>query len=182
MISRMPGLSTAPIQMLRGEEALQGLSLYRAGVESSGEQADGEQAKLKEAARGFDAYFARTLLKEMRNSVMKSSLFGSGAAAEIYQDLFDDHLAEALSAAGGFGLGAMIERDYSAALGRVSARQAVAAYEKQSESRPRLPLEAATQPRPFGSGAENKTSAYSLERNNSNGIKRLDNLEGEAEK
>ncbi len=83
MISRMPGLSTAPVQMLRGEEALQRLSLYRGESAASADSAESERAKLKEVARGFDAYFARVLLKEMRGSVLKSSLFGEGAAGEI---------------------------------------------------------------------------------------------------
>ncbi len=199
MISGMPGLSSAPIQMLRGEEALQRLSQYRGQTASGADSTDSEQAKLKEVARGFDAYFARVLLKEMRGSVLKSSLFGEGAAGEIYQGMFDDNLADALSEAGGFGIGEMIERDYAAAVQRMTARQAVEAYEKQSESRTGLPLESAAEAksleRESGAGAflplaEDRARAYSLEGEaaglainlNSNTIKRLGNLEGEAEK
>jgi flagellar protein FlgJ len=185
--------------MLRGEDALQRLSQYRGQTASGADSTDSEQARLKEVARGFDAYFARILLKEMRGSVLKSSLFGAGAAGELYQDMFDEHLAEALSKAGGFGIGEMIERDYAASAQRMTARQAVEAYEKQSETRTGLPLESTVEPKSLGREsdpgtflplAEDRARAYSLEgeatdraiKLNSNTIKRLGNLEGEAEK
>jgi Rod binding domain-containing protein len=102
-----------PITSLKQQGELAGLSLLT-NKEDLMEGHD-EEARLKRVGEGFDAMFARVLFREMRKSVMKSSLFGSGTSSEVYQEMMDDHLAESVAKAGGFGLGEMIVKSMTSA-------------------------------------------------------------------
>jgi murein DD-endopeptidase MepM/ murein hydrolase activator NlpD len=51
----------------------------------------------------MEVLFAKILLKEVRKSLPEDSLM-SGPALDMFQDLFDDALAEQFAAAGGFGI------------------------------------------------------------------------------
>jgi len=51
----------------------------------------------------MEVLFAKILLKEVRKSLPENSLM-SGPALDMFQDLFDDALAEQFAASGGFGI------------------------------------------------------------------------------
>lgn len=57
-----------------------------------------------ESCRNFEGVFVSILLKSMRSTVGKDSLFGNDPANEIYDDMFDQNLGDKLSFAGGIGI------------------------------------------------------------------------------
>lgn len=64
-----------------------------------------DAAALRAAARDFEAYFMRALLKEMRKTVPQTSSEGaSGYARDLYEDMYDEALAGVLAQRGGIGL------------------------------------------------------------------------------
>ena len=66
---------------------------------------EAKKAKLREAARGFEAVFLRQLITEMRKTLDGEGLFGSGAAGEIYSDLLGNAMAESAAKRGPLGIG-----------------------------------------------------------------------------
>lgn len=68
---------------------------------------DGNAAKLKKAAQGIEASFIKTLLEQMQKG---SSMFGKGAGAGIYQDFFNQAVAESMAATSQFGIASLFER------------------------------------------------------------------------
>ena len=123
---------TGPLATFRGQDEIRSLScfLQRQPAPSRLDQA----ARLQRVAESFEAIFVRQVLREMRNSVLKSSLFGQGLASEIYQEMFDDYLAEAIGKAGGFGLNEMIVQDMQPARPRIGAQEASQLYKNQTLS------------------------------------------------
>lgn len=69
---------------------------------------------LKAAARQFEAVFLQMVLKSMRAAAPQESMFDSDQS-RFYQDLLDSQLSQVMSAKGGTGLAAMIERQLSRA-------------------------------------------------------------------
>lgn len=63
-----------------------------------------EAARLKEACRGFESLFIRVLLKEMRSTVTKSTIFGDRREERYFTEMLDDSLAESMAESGGIGL------------------------------------------------------------------------------
>lgn len=123
---------TLPLESLRGQDEIRRLSCFldRSAYDGKGD----EEARLKKVAQSFDAIFVRQLLREMRATLLKSSLFGSGADAEIFQEMHDDCLAEAIGQAGGFGLGELIYREMAPSTRRLSAEEVIQMYEDQSNA------------------------------------------------
>jgi len=72
---------------------------------SLGAMASGPHEVDKNADPGqeMERLFAKILLKEVRKSLPEDSLM-SGPAMDMFEDLFDDALADQFAAAGGFGL------------------------------------------------------------------------------
>ncbi len=83
-------------------------------VRSSGKSGLGglrqkDSARLKKACQGVESLFINMMLKEMRNTVPKSGLFGDSLQKDIYTSLFDQHIAEAVSGTGhGIGIADML--------------------------------------------------------------------------
>ena len=71
---------------------------------------DARKAKLRKAAQGFEAIFARQLLKSMRTGLTNGGMFGSGSVGEIYSDMMDNAIAEQISEHSGLGLADTIYR------------------------------------------------------------------------
>lgn len=63
--------------------------------------------KLKKAAQGIEASFIKTLLEQMQKG---SSMFGKGAGSGVYQDFFNQAIAENMASRSEFGIADMIER------------------------------------------------------------------------
>lgn len=68
---------------------------------------DDDQA-LRQAATELESLFIHLLLKEMRATVPKSELTGSGAGRDIHTTLIDMQLSRKLAREGGIGLADMI--------------------------------------------------------------------------
>lgn len=64
---------------------------------------------LKAAARQFESVFLQMVLKSMRATVPQTGIFDSDQT-RFYQELLDSQLAQVMSAKGGLGLAAVIER------------------------------------------------------------------------
>jgi len=125
-------LAAMPIEALRGQNEAQALKRW-SGAESSGQGSNAQDsARLREVAGQFDAIFIRQILREMRKSVGKSTLFGNSTAAQLYNEMFDDCMAEALGKAGGLGLGKAIEQDLSRTAEGYDARETAQFYKDQN--------------------------------------------------
>lgn len=63
-----------------------------------------ESEKIGEAARQFEAVLVRQILSAARKTVIRSGLEQESAATDIYQDMVNAQLAEAITGSGGLGL------------------------------------------------------------------------------
>jgi flagellar protein FlgJ len=63
-----------------------------------------EQEKIAEASRQFEAVLLRQILAEAQKPLFKSKFTDHSFAADVYRDLTVQHLADALSRHGSFGL------------------------------------------------------------------------------
>jgi len=59
---------------------------------------------IKKALVEFEALFINQMLKTMRESIEKTSLFHGGSGEDIYNSMFDMELSRSLASAGGIGL------------------------------------------------------------------------------
>jgi soluble lytic murein transglycosylase-like protein len=72
-------------------------NVKRLSPEPGKEQNQLQLNKLKKACREFEAIFISYILKNMRKTTQQSDLFGSGLGSDIYQQIFDEKLADAMS-------------------------------------------------------------------------------------
>lgn len=63
-----------------------------------------EGEKVAEACRQFEAILLRQILTAARKPVIPSDLNRESATSDIYQDMINNQLADAMSGNGGFGL------------------------------------------------------------------------------
>ncbi len=76
------------------------------------EAKDNTPQALKAAAQQFEAVFLQMVLKSMRDATPHDGMFDS-EQTRMYESLLDQQLAQVLSAKGGTGLAAMIEKQLS---------------------------------------------------------------------
>jgi flagellar protein FlgJ len=69
-----------------------------------------ETARLRRAAREFEAIFVEHMLKTARQSFPHGGLFPSGAGQDLYRGLVDEQLARSVSRGGGLGLSDLLVR------------------------------------------------------------------------
>ncbi len=101
-ISQPVTLKAEPVPIpIRRDDTLQSLD----AAEDGPGWLEAKKAKLREAARGFEAVFLRQLITEMRKTLDGEGLFGSGAAGEIYSDLLGNAMAESAARRGPLGIG-----------------------------------------------------------------------------
>ncbi|MBD3165935.1 transglycosylase SLT domain-containing protein, partial [bacterium] len=67
-----------------------------------------EDKELYRACQGFEAYFARELMKKMRGDT--NMMGGKGPGTEIYQGMFDNAIGDHIAASGRLGLADMLYR------------------------------------------------------------------------
>jgi flagellar protein FlgJ len=79
----------------------------------AGSKSATEEKKLAEATRQFEAMLLRQILQQARQTVIKSKFTESSAGSEIYQDLVNAQMADAMTQSGGFGLARTLERQLS---------------------------------------------------------------------
>lgn len=63
-----------------------------------------ESDKIAEASRQFEAVLVRQILTAARKTVIHSGLEQESAATDIYQDMINAQLADAITSGGGLGL------------------------------------------------------------------------------
>lgn len=68
-------------------------------------------AGLKKACEQFEAVFAKKLLGEMRKGVQETPL-GDSAGSEIYRDMMDQALADAMASQGALGISKMLYKQF----------------------------------------------------------------------
>lgn len=120
-------MHSLPVDTLRSESEAGYLSML-CQRDPSMRGADNAE-KLKRVSEQFEAVFVRQILKEMRDSVLKSTLFGDGMAGQTFQEMYDDHLAESITKAGGLGLGKVLYESLVPHSRRMTAQQVREAYE-----------------------------------------------------
>ena len=78
--------------------------------EESVRDSDVEKIRLRKVAGSFEAIFIRQLLKTMRSTVPGGTMFGSGAAGEVYADIAEAAVAEAMAKDELFGIADVLYR------------------------------------------------------------------------
>lgn len=73
--------------------------------------------ELKKAVADFESLLISQMLKAMRETVDKDSLFGGGRAEEIYTSMLDDELSRNIASSGGIGLSDILLSQLSASHG-----------------------------------------------------------------
>ena len=63
-----------------------------------------KKTKLRKAAEGFEAIFARQILESMRSTLTDGGMFGSGSIGETYSYIMDNAIAETIAKRGDLGL------------------------------------------------------------------------------
>ena len=67
-----------------------------------------EHQQLKQASEDFEAIFLETVLKSMRQSVMKSGFMDGGHAEDLYRSMLDSEYAKSMSGLDQTGLSRII--------------------------------------------------------------------------
>ena len=67
---------------------------------------------VQKAAKGFEAFFLRQMMEDMRSASLGDDIFGS-SATQNFQEMADAQLAENLSDTGAFGIAKMLEKQFS---------------------------------------------------------------------
>jgi flagellar protein FlgJ len=66
------------------------------------------KAELRDTAEKFEAIFIRQFMKTLRSTLPGEGLFGGGASGEIYADMMDNAVSDAVSKRGAFGIADMV--------------------------------------------------------------------------
>jgi Rod binding domain-containing protein len=74
------------------------------GSGKAGSEKDGEAARLDQVMHEFESLLVEQMLKEMRNNVPESPLFGQSRGREIFNEMLDGEYAKAMEQRGGLGL------------------------------------------------------------------------------
>lgn len=82
-----------------------------------GLEARATDPKLRKAAEGIEASFIKTLMEQMQKG---SSMFGKGAGSGIYQDFFNQAVAESMASKSQFGIADMIEKQMAPRLAAIN--------------------------------------------------------------
>ncbi len=80
------------------------LASLKALKDKPGALSDKELAQLKKTAQDFESIFLTMILKNMRQAIPKSDLFGEGMAGEVYSGMFDERIAQVVASKGGIHL------------------------------------------------------------------------------
>lgn len=76
-------------------------------------QIDKADAKLKKTCQDFEAMMVSQMLGQMRQTVQKTDLFGSGEKEQIFQGMLDSEIAKNVSQNGSMGIGKMLYEQLS---------------------------------------------------------------------
>ena len=90
---------------------------HEAQADKASPEVKAKLTKLKKACQDLEAVFLKDLLTVMRRSIPKSQ-FGNAPGAGIYEDMFDQAIAESASKSGSFGIGEMLYKKMAPAIER----------------------------------------------------------------
>lgn len=94
-----------PLRVPSGAPQVQASGARVADARAGGAARIDKKSKLYEQCQEFEAIFVKMMLKEMRNSVDKSSsILNGGWAEDIYSDMLDDEYSKTMARNAGFGL------------------------------------------------------------------------------
>lgn len=79
----------------------------------AGNSSISDQEKVGQACRQFEAIFLREIFKDMRKTVISSSMHKDTAVSGIYDDMVNNQLADSVSRSGAFGLARSLEAQLS---------------------------------------------------------------------
>jgi flagellar protein FlgJ len=91
-------IQASDIRPITGDLTGEGLARFARNPKVS------ESDKIAEASRQFEAVLLRQILSAARKTVIRSGLEQESAASDMYQDMINAHLADAITGAGGLGL------------------------------------------------------------------------------
>lgn len=74
------------------------------GEQILGKNIEKKREKLKELSKEFESIFIHQMLKTMRATVGKSSLYHGGMSEDIYQGMLDQEYAKSMSKEKNFGI------------------------------------------------------------------------------
>lgn len=95
--------------MLTGNDPLPTLRSLQAST--LGGVQDAAKAKVKEAAKSYEAVFLNTMLQSMFTGIEEGGAWGGGQGSETWQGLLIDEFAKNIAARGGIGIAASVERE-----------------------------------------------------------------------
>jgi len=72
-----------------------------------------DRTRLKETAEEFESLLLEHLLKDMRGSIPKSTLFGNDPGRKIFDEMLDGEFARVMSKRGGIGIAEFMVRGMS---------------------------------------------------------------------
>ena len=72
----------------------------------------GQETKLKEACRDFEAIFIKQMLDSMKKTVQKTGLMEGGMAEDIFEDMLYHEYAKTMAKTGSFGISDMLLRQF----------------------------------------------------------------------
>lgn len=78
---------------MRIEQTSQALT----GMNNAGKAPNREDAALKKACKDFESMLVGQVMKQMRQTVQKSDLFGSSEKEDMFQGMLDDQMATDMS-------------------------------------------------------------------------------------
>jgi flagellar protein FlgJ len=90
--------------------------------------------KLRKASQDVEAVFLKDLLRIMRQSVPKTDLGPQSMGKEIYEDLFDQAIAESASSSGNFGFGETLYQTLKPSVLRAAWAEAMKILRDQTQS------------------------------------------------
>ncbi|MDR1066155.1 MAG: rod-binding protein [Clostridiales bacterium] len=89
-----------------------GISMFQDAFNAAESFGNRNPEDIKKAGEEIEGYFVHALLKEMRRTVPESSLFPKSHADRVFQDMFDEQIAQNIARAGGVGIAKAFERLY----------------------------------------------------------------------
>jgi Rod binding domain-containing protein len=69
-----------------------------------------DAARLRKAAKDFEAVFLYQVLKQMRNTINKEEMFHGGTGEDLFSDMMDEEIAKTMAGRGSTGIGEAIYR------------------------------------------------------------------------
>ncbi len=97
------------IALGRAESRLQQLRPDREGA--------AERARLREAAKDFEAVLLELMVKEMRKNVPESPIFGEDNGRKIFEEMLDSQYVRLMVQRGGLGLADLLVQQLDPKLG-----------------------------------------------------------------